>query len=149
MRTRNITLTLFAVTLATAVVAGAQNEPGPARPNRGQAGFDCPVCGSPCVSRATLQRQIHQRRMQRQGVPQFQRNAQPGPEAGPWQQNRERQSQQIRQQARQQDIGRFDFDNDGQLSQAERAARRAYRDALDRTQDAQPDGRPAPQPPVE
>jgi len=142
MRTRIKTLTLLAVTLATAVVAGAQNQQGPERPNRKQAGFDCPVCGSPCVSKAVIKRQMHQRRMQHQDAQQFRQNDRFGPGLTPWRQNREQQPQQLRRQARQQEPEQFDFDDDGQLSYAERAARRAYRDALERTPRAQPNERP-------
>ena len=149
MRTRITTLTLFAATLAAAVVAGAQNQPGPERPMRNQAGFECPVCGSPCVSKAVLQRQMRQRRMQHQDAQPFRQNDRVGAESKPWQQDRERQPQQLKQQARQQEREQFDFDEDGQLSYAERAARRAYRDALERTQDAQPSERPGPRQPVD
>ena len=149
MRTQIKALTLCAATLAAATVVGAQNQSGPERTNRKQAGFNCPVCDSPCINKAALQRKVRQRRLQNQDGSQFQRNAQSGTTNPRWQGGRERASQRPQQQARRQEPGRFDIDGDGQLSHAEKAARRAYRDALNRQQDIEPNGRPAPQPPVE
>ena len=148
MKTRIKTLTLCAATLVIATFAGAQNQPRQERPNRKPDGFNCPVCDSPCINKAALQRQVRQRRTQHQYEPQFRGNIQPGPPNRQRQGERESVSQRPRQRARQQEPGRFDFDGDGQLSPAEKAARRAYRDALDRQQDVEPNGRPASRPPL-
>lgn len=149
MRTQIKVLTLCAATLAAATGADARNQPRQERSNRKPAGFNCPVCYSPCINKASLQRQVHQRRFQKKGGPQGLRDFQAGPTAQSRQGAREGASQRLRQQARQREIRRFDFDGDGQLSHAEKAARRAYRDALDRRKGVQPNERPAPQPPIE
>ena len=145
----NKTCTIVVALLAGTALAGAQQPLRQERPNQRGGEFECPVCGSPCVSKAALQRQVRQRRAQNQGEPQFRGNIQPGPPNRQWQGDRERVSQRTGQQARQQGLGRFDIDGDGQLSHAEKAARRAYRDALNRQQGVESNGRPAPQPPVE
>jgi hypothetical protein len=149
MRTPIKVLTLCAAALAAAAIAGAQDRPEQARLNRKPAGFNCPVCDSPCINKAALQRQVRQRKMQNQNESQVRRDVQPGPPNRQWQGERKNASHRTGQRARQQGIGRFDFDGDGQLSHAEKAARRAYRDALDRQQSVEPNERPAPQPPAE
>ena len=149
MKTRIKTLTVCAAALAAATFAGAQNQPRQEKPNRKPAGFNCPVCDSPCINQSALQRQLRQRRLQNQDGPQFQRNARSDSPNPRWQAGRERAPQQPQQRARRQEPGRFDIDGDGQLSPAEKAARRAYRDALDRQQDVEPNGRPTPEPPIE
>ena len=148
MKTRIKTLTLCAATLAAAAVAGAQNQSGPERPNRKQAGFNCPVCDSPCINKTALQRQVRQHRLQNQDGPQFQRNARSDSPNPRWQGGRESASQRPQQQARRQESGRFDIDGDGQMSPAEKAARKAYRDALDRQQGVHGNERPDPRPPL-
>lgn len=149
MKTRIKTLTLCAATLVIATFAGAQNQPRQERPNRKPDGFNCPTCNSPCINKAALQQQVRQRRIQHQYEPQFRGNIQPGPPNRQWQGNRENASRREGQRAGKKGIGRFDIDGDGQLSPAEKAARRAYRDALNRQQDVEPNGRPASQPPIE
>lgn len=149
MRTQIKALTLFAVTLAAVSGALAINQPGPERSNRKQAGFNCPVCDSPCINKAAMQRQLRQQRIQNQDGPRFQRNAQSGPANPRWQRDRQNTSQRPQQQARQQESGRFDIDGDGRLSHAEKAARRAYRDAVDRNQGVQGNERPDPWSPAE
>ena len=149
MKTRIKTLTLCAATLAAATIAGARNQPTQERPNRKPAGFNCPTCNSPCINKAAFQRQVRQRRIQHQYEPQFRGNIQPGPSNRQWQGNRESASHREGQRPGQRGLERFDFDGDGQLSHAEKAARRAYRDALDRKQGVEPNERPAPRPPVE
>jgi len=149
MKKRIKTLSLCAVTLAAAAVAEAYNQPGQNKPKRQQAGFNCPVCESPCINKAALKQQVRQRRLQNQDGPQFQRNARSDSPNPRWQGGRERTSQRPQQQARRQEPGRFDIDGDGQLSHAEKAARRAYRDATDRNQGVQGNERPDPRPPVE
>jgi hypothetical protein len=150
MRTRIKTLTLCAATLAATAVAGAHDQPRQERANRKPDGFQCSTCGSPCVSRAALQRKIRTRRLQHTEGRQFQANrpaqvrqqtAARGPES---QRPASRQFQRGKQQTM-----RFDIDGDGQFSNAEKAARRAYRNALDRKQGVQQNERPASRPPVE
>ena len=142
-------LTVCAATLAAATVAGAQSQPRQERPNRKPSGFNCPTCKSPCINKAALQRQVRQRRIQNQYEPQFRGNIQTGPPNRQWQGTRESMAHREGQRPRQQGLDRFDFDGDGQLSYAEKAARRAYRDAADQQQGIEPSERPAPQPPVE
>ena len=146
MRTPIKVLALCTATLAAATVAGAQNQPRQERSNRKPAGFNCPTCNSPCINKAALQRQVRLRRMQSQNEPQFRGNIQPGPPNRQWQGNRQSASHREEQRPGQKGLERFDFDGDGQLSPAEKAARRAYRDALDRQQGVEPNERPAPQP---
>ena len=148
MKTRIKTLTVCAATLAAATIASAQNQPRQERPNRKPAGFNCPTCNSPCINQAALQRQVRQRRIQNQYEPQFRRDILPGPPNRQWQGNRKSASYREGQRPGQKGLERFDFDGDGQLSPAEKAARRAYRDALDRQQSVEPNGRPS-RPPVE
>jgi hypothetical protein len=141
--------TIVAALLAGTALAGAQQPPRQERPIQRHGEFGCPVCGSPCINKASLQRQLHQRRFQQQGARQFHGNNQPDPANRQWQGYRENASLRTEQRGRQQGVGRFDFDGDGQLSSAERAARRAYRDALNQQQDVQPNARSSVQPPVE
>lgn len=112
MKTRIKTLALFSILLAGVCSAGAQaQEPNSRqRPLKKLADFNCPVCGSPCVNKTVLRRQIHHRRLQNQERQRL---------------NPER-TEHMRQQARR----RFDFDRDGQLSKPERAAMRAYRNTI-------------------
>ena len=148
MKTRIKTLTVCAAALAAATIAGAQNQPRQERPNRKPAGFNCPTCNSPCINKAALKQQVRQRRLQNQDGSQFQRNARSDSPNPRWQGGRESASQRPQQQARRQESGRFDIDGDGQLSPAEKAARRAYRDAMDRNQGVQENERPDPRPPL-
>ena len=148
MRTPIKALALCAATLAAATIASAQNQPRQEQPNRKPAGFNCPTCKSPCINKAALQRQVRQRRIQNQYEPQFRGNIQPGPPNRQWQGNRESASHREGQRPGQKGLERFDFDGDGQLSHAEKAARRVYRDAMDRQQGVEPIGRPSPQPPL-
>ena len=58
MKTRIKTLTVCAAALAAATFAGAQNQPRQEKPNRKPAGFNCPVCDSPCINQSAFQRQL-------------------------------------------------------------------------------------------
>ena len=149
MRTQIKALTLCAVTLAAVTVADAYNQRGQERPKRKQAGFNCPVCDSPCINKAVAQRQLRQRRLQNQGGQQFQRNARSESPNPRQQGDRIRASQRPQQRAERKELGRFDIDGDGRLSNAEKTARRAYRNAMVRERDVEPDERPDPRPPVE
>jgi hypothetical protein len=87
--------------------------------------------------------------MHNQYAPQVRRNNRPGPNSRQWQGERKSAPYRMEQGARRQEPGRFDIDGDGQLSQAEKAARRAYRDAMIQEREGQPNERPDPRPPVE
>lgn len=149
MKTQIKALTLCTLTVAVAAVAEAYNRPVQERPNREQAGFNCPVCDSPCINKAALQREVRQRRIHNQYAPQVRRDIQPGPPRRQWQKERESASHREGQRPHQKGLERFDFDGDGQLSQAEKAARRAYRDAMIQERKGQLNERPDPRPPVE
>jgi hypothetical protein len=146
MKTQTKTLTLCAAALTAAIVAGAHGRIGQEKPNRNQEGFNCPVCDSPCINKTALQRKIRQRRIQNEGSQPFQPYGRTGQTN---MRRQQRDEQNTYRQPQRQKADRFDIDGDGELSPPERAARRAYRNAMDRERDIQPNGRPDPQPPVE
>jgi hypothetical protein len=173
MRTQIKLLAIVSATLAAAMVSNAQRQrPGREEGGRQPAiGATCPTCGNPSAPRQI--RQIQHRRQQmsaesgqparrhmnapRQGRQQppvnqrFQRNRQQAPAAygrerrTPDQQQmnpqaaRQQQVQRVRQQIKE----RFDFDGDGQLSDAEKAAAKAFRQELRKNRGDRP-GRSAP-----
>ena len=135
---------------AISFAAHAQVQGRNARPERKQRGFNCPVCNSPCVSKAEIQQQQRQRlntANKRRSGPNQPENARQRPRAG----NRQQQafSRDQRGPAGQQREMRFDLDGDGQLSNAERAARKAYVQARRSEQEDAPAGRSRPRPPVD
>lgn len=136
MRTRIKTLAVFAVIASSVLVASAQEQNAPERPMHKAKEFKCPVCGSPCVSRFELmkQRQRMHARINRARAMRADRTPE-GQQPRPNQLQRNRQQRQMR----------FDIDGDGQLSPAERAARRAYVQALQQEQGAD---QPAPHRPA-
>jgi len=128
MKTGSKAMAVLAVVSSTVLIAGAQDRPQPVDPVRKPTTFKCPVCRSPCVSKDELikqRRMLRARRNQAQAI-QPRRTAQahnphaaPGPDeplTAPDQMQRNRQQRGLR----------FDLDGNGQLSRAERAARRAY-----------------------
>ncbi len=127
MRTRIKTLAAFAVIASTACIAGAQEQPRKERSERKPQEFKCPVCGSPCVSKAEIAKQVRTRQARmnhaqavRPNRPEQARRLNSGQApAG-------RKALPPRPHNRQQHAMRFDIDGDGKLSPAERAARRAY-----------------------
>ena len=137
----NKTLTIVAVLLAGTALAGARQQPRQERPHRKPAGFNGPVCDSPCIDKASLQRQVRRQRLQTHYTPRLRRGVQSRLPVRQWRGDRKRMSHRPGPRARQQGFGRFDFDRDGQLSHAEKAARRAFRNALDRKQGIQPNER--------
>lgn len=153
MRTRIKTLAIITAVASSALIAGAQQQNRPERTGPKPEGFNCPVCGSPCVSKASVQRKLRQRRVQNEGGPRAHRNTRTERPAPQWQADREGVSQQPRKQARQQKHQqmnkRFDIDGDGQLTQAERTALRAYREALNNQQGEPSIEKSAPKPPID
>ena len=145
MKTSIKRLTVCAAMLAVAVGAGAREPYEPQRLNRKEAGFNCPVCDSPCINKMAMQQKLRQHRIQNKDGQPFRREGRSGAYNERWQENRRN----ISQQPRPQKPGRFDIDGDGELSHPERAARRAYRDAMERQREARLNVRPDPQPPVE
>ncbi len=163
MKTRIKTLAILATVAAVTFAASAQVRERTERPNRKPDGFQCPTCGSPCISKAAIMKHRRQR---------MQANArhQSGPNRpadarhranyrnrGPQQQSparfRHNQQQQpsspeINRKNRWQRAMQFDIDGDGQLSQAERTALKAYRTAIRQQRDEAPANRPEPQSPV-
>ncbi len=149
MNTKTATLAMLATISAVAFSANAQMQERNRQPIRQPAGFKCPVCGSPCISKAEITKQ-HRPRLQANA-----RQQQFGPDRAP---------QARRHQAamgaganepaakplrnRQQRQLRFDINRDGTLSPAERAARKAYRDALAATDEA-PRADRTQRPPIE
>lgn len=171
MRTRIKTLAIVTAVASSALIAGAQQQNRPERTGPKADGFNCPVCGSPCVSKTQMIKQYRMRQFQnnaaqqnrperpsmkrqngktqaparrQQNQMQPQRQRQNAAAQAPARQQR---NQEQPKRMRQQRGLRFDIDGDGQLSTAERAALRAYRDAAQDEQDSKPDHR-NPRPPV-
>ena len=155
MKTRIKLLAVLASATAIAASAGAQIQERPARNDRQPAGFNCPTCGSPCISKAQavrLHRQVNARQQQFRTNPQVPLG-QNGPRANlhqPRRNNpqarmqqrdnlRNRQPQDGVKRNRQQQSLRFDLDGDGTLSPAERAALKAYRNELRKQHGEKPD----------
>jgi hypothetical protein len=149
MKTHIKTLTLCAVVLAGAIAVNAQYQNRQERPNRKQEGFNCPVCDSPCINKTALQQKLRQRRMQTRNDRPVQREGRYRHSNMRWQTDHQSTAQRPQQRSRWQEPGRFDLDGDGTLSYAEKAARRAYRNAAGKSRGDQPNERPDPQPPVE
>ena len=73
MNTPIKTLTILAAVTSVALAAGAQQQERNAQPDRRQAGFNCPTCGSPCISKAQavrMHRQVNAHQQQFRTRPQ-------------------------------------------------------------------------------
>jgi hypothetical protein len=136
------TLSILTAVAAVAVIADAQVKERNARPERKPAGFNCPVCNSPCISKADAMRQRRQIHAKRQAGMDRPAHARRNP--GIHSRQRRPQPPEAAAQARKQKSMRFDFDGNGELSPAERAALKAYRAELKKERGSGP----VDQPPV-
>ncbi len=143
MKMRIKTLAVLTAIASSAMIAGAQEQMPKQQNGPKPTEFKCPVCGSPCVSKADIIKQSHKRMKARATkAGQSDGAAMGNPRSAQGDQPFIREKLQKRAM-------RFDLDGDGQLSKAERAALRAYRTELRKERAGPPENRKGSQPPVE
>jgi len=136
MKTQTRIMFILATITSVAIAAEAQVQERNQQPRPKPAGFNCPVCNSPCISKADVVRQRHQinaRQRYHADRPALARQHQ-----GAYNRGQEPRRPDGMPRALKQKAMRFDFDGSGDLSTAERAALKAYRAELNKERSAGP-----------